>query len=67
MLNRRVHDRTTHLNEKYERLTADYEKLCQIVIEIRSHMDDPCAPPYWIHSPGDDQPSPPLSPTPPLF
>jgi hypothetical protein len=28
MLYQQVQDRTTHLNEKYERLTVDYEELC---------------------------------------
>jgi hypothetical protein len=27
MLDQRVQDQTTHLNDKYERLTADYEEL----------------------------------------
>jgi hypothetical protein len=61
-----VHDRTTHLNEKYEQFTADYEELCRVVMEMRSHMDGPCDPPYWPHGLGDDQPPlPPLAP--PLF
>jgi hypothetical protein len=28
MLDQRVQDRMVHLNEKYERLIADYEELC---------------------------------------
>ena len=27
-------------------------------MEMGSHMSDLCAPPYWPHSPGDDQPPP---------
>jgi len=23
-------------------------------MEMRSHMGDPCAPPYWPHGPGDN-------------
>jgi len=36
ILDQRVHTQTTHLNEKRERLTVDYEKLCRLVMEIRS-------------------------------
>jgi hypothetical protein len=45
MLDKRVHDRTTYLNEKYKRLTMDYEELRQVVMEMRSQMSDTCAPP----------------------
>jgi hypothetical protein len=27
-------------------------------MEMGSHMGDPCAPPYWPHSPSNDQPPP---------
>jgi hypothetical protein len=62
MLNQRLQDQTTYLNEKYERLTTVYEELCQMAMEIRSHMGDPCVPPYWLHGPRDDQPPPHVSP-----
>jgi nitrate/nitrite-specific signal transduction histidine kinase len=44
MLDQRVQDRTTHLNEKYERLTVDYKKLRRVVMEIRSQISGTCAP-----------------------
>jgi len=53
MLDHRVQDQTTHLNEKYERLTMDYEELRQVVMKMRSHMGHPCAP-YWPHGLGDN-------------
>jgi hypothetical protein len=65
MLNQRVHDQTTHLNDKYERLTVDYEEPRRLVMEIRSYMGGSYAPPKWPHGPGNDQPPPP--PVPPLF
>jgi len=37
---------TTHLTEKYERLSTDYEQLHQMVMEMRSHMGGTCAPPF---------------------
>ena len=36
MLDQRVQDWTTHLNEKYERLTVDYEELYRVVMKMRS-------------------------------
>jgi hypothetical protein len=66
MLDQQVQDRRTHLIEKYELLIADYEELRRVVIEMRSHMDGPYAPPYYPHGPSDDSaPPPPL--VPPLF
>jgi hypothetical protein len=44
MLDQRVYDQTTLLNEKYKRLTTDYKELCRVVMEMRSHMGDLCAP-----------------------
>jgi len=44
----------TYLNEKYERLSVDYEKLLRMVIDIRSQMGGTCAPPYWPYNPWDD-------------
>jgi hypothetical protein len=46
MLNQQVQDETTHLDEKYEQLIADYEELRRVIIEMRSHNGDPCFPPY---------------------
>jgi hypothetical protein len=54
MLNQQVHDRTTHLNEKYKRLTEDHEELHRVVMEMRSHMGDPFAPSYWPYGLDDD-------------
>jgi len=42
MLDQRVQDRTTHLNEKYERLTADYKELRRVVMKIRSQISSTC-------------------------
>jgi hypothetical protein len=44
MLDQRVHDQTTHLNKKYERLTADYKELRRVVMKIRSQISSTCAP-----------------------
>jgi len=38
LLQQRVQEHTTHLNEKYEWLSADYEELHRMVMNIRSHM-----------------------------
>ena len=65
MLYQRVQARTIHLNEKYKRLTADYEELCRLIMEMRSRMGGTCAPLNWPHGRSDDQPPPPS--TPPLF
>jgi len=58
---------TTHLTEKYEQLSADYEQLCQMIIDMRSQISNTCVPHFWPYSPGNDQPSPPPPPTLPLF
>jgi hypothetical protein len=44
MLDQRVHDRMTHLNEKYEQLIIDYEELRRMIMEMRSQMGGSCAP-----------------------
>jgi hypothetical protein len=44
----------THLNKKYEPLTADYKELRRVVIKMRSHMSGLYAPPYWPDGPCDD-------------
>ena len=38
LLDQGVQERTTHLNEKYERFFMDYEKLCRVVMKMRSKM-----------------------------
>ena len=65
MLDQRVQDQTTYLNEKYERLIADYEELCRVVMKMRLHMGGPYSPPFWPHGPDDDYLPPP--PSPPFF
>jgi hypothetical protein len=56
------------LKQQYERLSTDYDQLCQMVIEIRSRMgDDTCAAPFWSYSLRSNQPPPPPPPAPPLF
>jgi DNA-directed RNA polymerase subunit L len=54
MLDQRVKARTTHLNEKFERLVDDYEELRRLVLEMRSQMDGTCAPHNWRHGPDYD-------------
>ena len=58
------------LKQQYERLSMDYDQLCQMVMEIRSRMgDDRCATPFQSYGPGNNQPPPPSPPPPalPLF
>jgi len=57
------------LKQQYKRLSMDYDKLNQMVMEIRSRMgDDTCAAPFWPYGPGNNQPPPPAPPpAPPLF
>ena len=57
------------LKQQYERLLTDYDQLCQMIMEIRSRMDDDtCATPFWSYGPGNNQsPPPPPSPPPQLF
>ena len=58
------------LKQQYERLSTDYDQLCQMVMEIRSRMgDDTCAALFWSYGPGINQPPPPHppAPAPPLF
>jgi hypothetical protein len=65
MLDQRVQTQTTHLNERYERLIADYEELRQLIMKMRSQMDGTYASPNWPHAFVNDQPHHP--PTLPLF
>ena len=46
ILDQRVKDQMTHFVSDYEWLSAETAELCQIVMEIRSQMDDTCAPSY---------------------
>ena len=62
MLNQQVQDRMSYFNKKYKRLTADYEELHQVIIEMRSHMSGTCVSSNWLYGPDDDEP--PLSPPP---
>jgi len=57
---------TAHLTKKYEQLSANYEQLRQMVMNITSQSRDTCAPLFWLYGPGNNQP-PPHPPTPPLF
>ena len=45
LLDKGVQERMTHLNEKYERCSTDYEELLHMVMNIRSHLDGVYAPP----------------------
>ena len=62
-----LQEHTIHLNEKYERLSTDYEKLCWMIIDMKSQIGATCASPFWPYGPGNDK-SPPLPPqASPLF
>jgi hypothetical protein len=54
MLDQRVQDRITHLNDKYECLHTGFEELHQLVMEMRSQMGGSCAPPTWLYGSGDN-------------
>jgi hypothetical protein len=47
MLDQQVEAHMAHLNEKFERFTNDYEELHRLVMEMRSQMNDICAPSNW--------------------
>jgi len=56
------------LKQQYQQLSTNYDKLRQIVMEMRLKIgDDTCAAPFWPYGPGNNQSpsSPPLAP--PLF
>jgi hypothetical protein len=53
------------LQQQYERLSANYEQLRQMVIDIRSHMGDTCGSSFWPFGPGNNQC--PSLPAPSLF
>jgi hypothetical protein len=50
LLDQGVQERTTYLNEKYEWLSADYEELRRMVIDIRSQMSGTYTPPIGPQS-----------------
>jgi hypothetical protein len=52
---------TANLTEKYEQLSANYEQLSQMVMNMASQSGDTCAHPFWLYN---NQPPPP--PAPPL-
>ena len=55
------------LKQQYAQLSVDYQHLHQIIMDIRSKMnDDTCAPPFLPFRLENDQPPPP-PPAPPLF
>jgi len=57
---------TTKLRVDIVELHAEMVELCWMLMEMRSHMSGPYAPPYWPHNPDNDLPPTPL-PTPSLF
>jgi hypothetical protein len=43
------------LKQQYQQLSTNYDKLRQIVMEMRSKMgDDTCAAPFWPYGPGNN-------------
>jgi len=62
-----VQEHTTHLNEKYEWLSADYEELRRMILDIRSQMGGTYTPSYWPYGLENDQPPPPPPSASPLF
>ena len=50
---------TAHLAEKYKQLSAIYEQLHQMIMNMSSHSGDTCAPSFWPYSSGNNQPPPP--------
>jgi hypothetical protein len=45
---------TADLTQQYKQLSADYEQLRQIIIDIRSQMDGMCAPSFLLYGLGND-------------
>jgi molecular chaperone GrpE (heat shock protein) len=39
-----LQEHTTHLTEKYKRISADYEELRQMIMDMRSQMSGTCVP-----------------------
>jgi hypothetical protein len=61
-----LQEHTADVNEKYERLSTDYEELRRMVMDMRSQMGGICALLFWPYGSRNDQPPPPL-PAPPLL
>jgi len=53
---------TAHLTEKYEQLSANYEQLRQMVMNMASQSGDTCAPYFWSYNNQPPPPPPPLVP-----
>jgi hypothetical protein len=51
-----------HLTEKYEQLLANYEQLCQMVMNMASQSGDTRAPSFWPYNNQPPSPPPPLAP-----
>jgi hypothetical protein len=51
---------TTQLTEKYEQLSANYEQLRQMVMNMASQSGDTCAPLFWLYNNQPPPPAPPL-------
>jgi hypothetical protein len=45
---------TTNLSETYQELSANYEQLRQMVLDIRSQMGGTCAPLFRPYGPEND-------------
>jgi len=60
---------TAHLTEKNKQLSANYEQLRQMVMNLTSQNGDTCAPSFWLYGSRNNQspPPPPPPPTPPLY
>jgi len=44
------------LKQQYAQLSADYQHLHQMIMDIRSKIgDDTCTPSFWLFHPGNDQ------------
>jgi hypothetical protein len=59
-----LQEHTAHLTEKYERISADYEELRQVVMDMRLQMSGTCTFSFWPYGLRNNQPPP---PTPSLF
>jgi len=57
-----LQEHTTHLNKTYEQLSAEYEELRRMVMDIRSQMGGTCAHSFLLYDPENDHPPPPPPP-----
>lgn len=53
---------TTHLTKKFRQFSVNYEKLCQVVMDMRSQLGGKCPLLFWLYGPGNNQPPPPTPP-----